>query len=119
MKLLKQGPSDMVSLVVSRPKEDLMSLEENFETFNVDLNKRPGQNLGLTIIGKHRDSTVCIHELVGFKTAQKAVLLFFGGGFNLFFNSNMNDWDCRVMKEFTNLLGFTKADFLLLLLVVN
>ncbi|ESN92761.1 hypothetical protein HELRODRAFT_189608 [Helobdella robusta] len=64
MTLLRQGPGKVVLMVSHFKGNDQAIKDEYYDYLKIDLHKKPGQSIGITIIGKHQDSDVHICDLV-------------------------------------------------------
>jgi len=60
--VLRQTPS-VVRMVVFRD-ESLLKDEDMYEVFTVELIKKPGKGLGLTIVGRKKDPGIFISDIV-------------------------------------------------------
>ena len=62
IQVLRQTPS-VVQMVVFRD-ESLLKDDDIYDIFTVDLMKKPGKGLGLSIVGRRNDTGVFISDIV-------------------------------------------------------
>ena len=62
--VLRQTPN-VVKMIVFRD-ESLLKDEDLYEVFTVELLKKPGKGLGLTIVGRKKDPGIFISDIVRF-----------------------------------------------------